>query len=280
MRCRFVGPINAGIGLRPHHLEEFIKTSPSISWIEVIPENHRSGVRRQALEHLRLTYPLSVHSIGLSLGKAGALSKDHLRFLKEFCDIFQPFLVSDHVAWTGTDDVFLNDLLPLPYTDESLKITVDHIQETQDFLGRQILVENPSSYLTFKTSTLEEADFMVEVAQQSGCLILLDVNNVYVSSYNHGWDALAYIKKIPPPLVGEIHLAGHQKVHVPNHQTMLIDHHGDYVAKNVWDIYEKTLGLLGPKPTLIEWDTNIPPLNTLLEEAAKAQAYLEIRQPV
>ena len=275
MQSPSVVSISAGIGLRPNHLEEFIKTQPPISWIEVILENHRSGVRRQALEKLRSNYPLSVHSIGLSLGKAGPLSKDHLRLLKEFCDIFDPFLVSDHVAWTGTDGIFLNDLLPLPYTDESLKIIVDHIQEVEDFLGRQILIENPSSYLTFNTSTIDEADFMIALAQQSGCLILLDVNNVYVSSHNHGWDAMRYISKIPGSLVGEIHLAGHQKVQVPNHQTMLIDHHGDFVAEDVWSLYEKTLTLLGPKPTLIEWDTNIPSLDTILKESSKAQAYLK-----
>jgi uncharacterized protein (UPF0276 family) len=264
-------PTSAGIGLRPPHFEAFLEKKPVISWIEVIPENHRSGVRRRLLEQLRSLYPLSVHSIGLSLGGAGPLSKDHLRFLKEFCDQFDPGLVSDHVAWTGEGGVFLNDLLPLPYTEESLKTIVSHIQETQDFLGRQILVENPSTYLSFNTSSMDEAEFMVEMADRSGCLILLDVNNIHVSSHNNGWDALSYIQKIPKKLVGEIHLAGHQVVQAPYGKTLLIDHHGDFISKNVWALYEKALEALGPKPTLIEWDANIPPLEVIIKEAKKAE---------
>lgn len=267
-------PTRAGIGLRPAHYETFLHDLPPVPWIEVIPENHRSGVRRQLLHTLLKTYPLSIHSIGLSLGGVDPLSKEHLHFLREFCNEFQPAMVSDHVAWTGHGDVFLNDLLPLPYTEKSLTLIVEHIQETQEFLKRQILVENPSTYLTFETSTMEEADFMVEMAKRSGCLILLDVNNIYVSSHNHGWTALDYIRKMPQGFVGEIHLAGHQKVQAPNNKTLLIDHHGDFIADAVWELYSKTVETLGPKPTLIEWDTNMPTLEVLQKEAAKADSYL------
>jgi uncharacterized protein (UPF0276 family) len=268
-------PNAAGVGLRFPHYAHFLEERPSISWIEVCPENHRTGVRQQLLEDLRADYPLSAHGIGLSLGSHGSLSKDHLQFLKDFCGRFEPSLVSEHIAWSSYGGAFLNDLLPVPYTEESLKLMVNHIQETQEFLGRKILVENPSSYLCFETSTMTEPEFMVRVAQHSGCGILLDVNNVYVSAHNHGFDAMAYIQSIPSALIEEIHLAGHQKVQAPNNQTLLIDHHGNAVSQAVWTLFERTLSLRGAKPTLIEWDTDIPPLETLLHEAHLAQQRID-----
>lgn len=268
-------PNKAGVGLRFPHYKRLLKERPKIPWLEVSPENHRTGVRQKLLEDLRQDYPLSAHGVGLSLGSDEPLSKDHLQFLKDFCDRFEPCLVSEHISWASYEGAYLNDLLPLPYTEESLQVTVNHIQETQDFLGREVLVENPSSYLFFETSTLEEPHFMVEVAKRSGCKILLDVNNVYVSAKNHHFDAEAYIKAIPSDLIGEIHLAGHQEVQAPNNQTLLIDHHGDHVCDEVWTLFQKTLEIKGAKPTLIEWDNNIPSLETLLGEAHRAQGLID-----
>jgi uncharacterized protein (UPF0276 family) len=279
MKCYSV-PNAAGVGLRFPHYAHFLKERPPIPWIEVSPENHRIGVRQQLLEDLRADYPLSAHGVGLSLGSHEPLSKEHLQFLKDFCVRFEPSLVSEHIAWSSYGGAFLNDLLPLPYTEESLKLIVAHIQETQEFLGRKILVENPSSYLCFETSSMMESEFMVQVAKQSGCGILLDVNNVYVSAHNHGFDATSYIESIPSEMIGEIHLAGHQKVHAPNNQTLLIDHHGDAVADAVWDLFEMTLALKGAKPTLIEWDTDIPSIETLLHEASLAQRHIDKSSPL
>ena len=267
-------PNAAGVGLRFPHFEHFLEHRPSIAWIEVCPENHRTGVRQKLLEDLRADYPLSAHGVGLSLGSDQPLLKDHLQFLKDFCLRFEPQLVSEHISWAGYGDAFLNDLLPLPYTEESLAVIVSHIQETQEFLNRKILVENPSTYLSFETSVMSEAEFMVEVAKRSGCGILLDVNNIYVNAHNHGLDAEAYIQSIPSTLIEEIHLAGHQKVQAPNHQTLLIDYHWAPVSDAVWALFEKTLMLKGAKPTLIEWDTNVPPVETLLHEASLAQGLM------
>jgi uncharacterized protein (UPF0276 family) len=268
-------PKAAGVGLRFPHYAHFLEERPSVPWIEVCPENHRTGVRQEVLEKLRTDYPLSAHGVGLSLGSHEPLSKEHLQFLKDFCIRFEPSLVSEHVAWSSYAGAFLNDLLPVPYTEESLQVIVNHIQETQEFLGRKILVENPSSYLCFETSTMTEAEFMVRVATHSGCGILLDVNNVYVSAHNHGFDADAYIQTIPSTLIEEIHLAGHQKVRAPNNQTLLIDHHGNAVQDAVWSLFEQTLQLKGVKPTLIEWDTDIPSVESLLHEATLAQQRID-----
>ena len=274
-------PKRAGVGLRFRHYEHFLKERPSVPWIEVHPENHRTGVRQKLLEDIRQDYPISAHGIGLSLGSDEPLSKDHLQFLKDFCDRFEPRLFSEHVSWASHGGTFLNDLLPLPYTEESLKVVVDNIQKTQDFLGRQILVENPSSYLCFETSTMSEETFIVEAAKRSGCGILLDVNNVYVSAENHQLDAEAYIESIPSALIGEIHLAGHQVVQAPNNQTLLIDNHGDHVCEAVWDLFKKTVEMKGPKPTLIEWDTEVPSIETLLDEAHLAQDIMDnVREKV
>ncbi len=268
-------PHTAGIGLRVPHYSHFLKERPSVTWIEVCPENHRIGVRQKLLDDLRSDYPLSAHGVGLSLGGADPLSQEHLQFLKDFCLRFEPDLVSEHVAWARHGGAFLNDLLPLPYTEETLVIIVNHIHQTQEFLGRRIVVENPSSYLCFETSTMTEADFMVAVANKSGCGILLDVNNVYVTAHNHGIDADTYIQTIPSHLIEEIHLAGHQRVNAPNNQTLLIDHHGAPVCEAVWKLFERTISLKGPKPTLIEWDTDVPSIDVLLNEAHLAQRILE-----
>ena len=271
----FMIPSQAGVGLRYPHYEYFLENKPPVPWIEVSPENHRIGVRHKILEKVRQDYPLSVHGVGLSLGSDEPLSMEHLKFLKSFCETFEPGLVSEHIAWARYDQVFMNDLLPLPYTQETLEILVDHIQETQEFLGRPILVENPSSYLQFDHSSMTEEVFMVEVAKKSGCGILLDVNNIYVSSKNHGFDPKAYIQAIPGDLIGEIHLAGHQVVKGPHDKTLLIDHHGDHVAQDVWDLYGATIAEKGRKPTLIEWDNNIPEVAVLLEEAEHAEAVMD-----
>lgn len=268
-------PAAAGVGLRTDHYSYFLDNRPSIPWVEVCPENFRSGMRQKVLDALRQDYPISSHSVGLSLGSDEPLSQEHLGFLKSFCDRYEPTLVSEHISWASYDRVFLNDLLPVPYTEESLQVTVDHILETQDFLKRQILVENPSSYLQFTHSTMSEPQFMKEVIKRAGCKILLDVNNIYVSAQNHGFDPYAYLEEIPADMIGEIHLAGHQRVPAPNNKTFLIDHHGDFVCDAVWDLYKKTIQSKGQIPTLIEWDNNIPEPEVLLEEAQKAQRILD-----
>jgi hypothetical protein len=265
-------PASVGIGLRFPHFKDFLATSkPNIAWLEVHPENYKIGSSLKILEEIRTSYPLSLHGIGLSLGSP-TLDLDHLKFLKFLCDLLNPGLVSEHVAWSVLDGHYLNDLLPLPYTQESLDLLVKNIEQTQEFLGRQILVENPSSYLTFESSTFSEEEFMVNAARRSGCKILLDINNIYVSSMNHGFCPQAYIKAFRGlDLVKEIHLAGHRRVSAD----LLVDDHGSTISEEVWDLYSQAVEILGLVPTLVEWDSNVPPLETLLGEAKKAQKLME-----
>lgn len=268
-------PAQAGIGLRWPHYNHILEEKPSVNWFEVHSENFFAdgGMSLYILEKIRENYPLSMHGVGLSLGSVDGISSAHLIKLKSIIERFQPDLVSEHVSWSSVGGVVMNDLLPVPYNEESLKILSDNINKTQEFLGRQILVENPSSYLTYESSEISESDFMVSLAKKSGCKILLDVNNIYVSSKNHNFDAYEYVKKIPEHLVGEIHLAGHAINEIEG-EKILIDHHGDYVADDVWKLYEFTIDTLGKKPTLIEWDTNIPAFADLQKEAAKADIIL------
>ncbi len=235
-------------------------------------ENYFGGGKPLAfLESARAHYPLGLHGVGLSLGTAGPLDRAHLARIRTLIERMQPALVSEHVSWSVTGGVYLNDLLPLPYTEESLQVICAHVQETQDFLGRQILVENPSSYLQFAHSTIPEWEFVAEIARRSGCGLLLDINNVYVSACNHGFDTERYVEAMPADAVQEIHLAGHA-VRQIGEATLRIDDHGSAVCDAVWQLYRAALRRLGPVPTLIEWDSNIPELPTLVAEATTADA--------
>ena len=268
-------PARAGIGLRHVHLPDFLTSSPAIPWLEIHSENYLipGGPRLHALEAIRRDYPLSCHSVGLSLGSAEGLDENHLQRLKVFYDRFQPDLISEHVSWSVTGGIYLNDLLALPYTDEALDVICSNVDRAQTRFSRRILVENPSSYVTFSHSTMPECEFMAEITRRTGAGLLLDVNNIHVSATNHGFDPHEYLTAIPAAAVEEIHLAGHFVRDIGG-ETLLIDDHGTAVDDAVWRLYEHALARLGPIPTLIEWDTNIPPLTVLLAEAHRAEVYL------
>jgi hypothetical protein len=265
-------PARAGIGLRPPHYRQLLDELPDIGWLEVHSENYFAdgGQPLHFLERLRKHYPVSLHGVGLSLGSTDALSSEHLSQLARLIDRVEPALVSEHLSWSSVGGRFYNDLLPLPYTEEALAVVCRHVEQAQDFLGRQMLVENVSSYLQFAESALPEWEFVGEVACRTGCGILLDVNNIFVSASNHGFDAARYLRSIPIQPVKEIHLAGHD-----DNGRCLIDTHGRRVADPVWALYRQALARFNAVPTLIEWDTDIPPLSELLDEAAKADFYLE-----
>lgn len=265
-------PARAGIGLRPPHYRQLLDELPDIGWLEVHSENYFAdgGQPLHFLERLRKHYPVSLHGVGLSLGSTDALSREHLSQLARLIDRVEPALVSEHLSWSSVGGRFYNDLLPLHYTEEALAVVCRHVGQAQDFLGRQILVENVSSYLQFAESALPEWEFVGEVARRTGCGILLDVNNIFVSASNHGFEAARYLRSIPIQPVKEIHLAGHD-----DNGRCLIDTHGRRVADPVWALYRQALARFNAVPTLIEWDTDIPPLSELLDEAAKADFYLE-----
>ena len=265
-------PTDAGIGWRAPHYRELLAERPNIGWLEVHSENFfgAGGQPLHFLERARSLYPLSLHGVGLSLGSVDELSREHLTSLKRLAQRFEPGLVSDHLCWGSIGGRYLNDLLPLPYTEEALELVCRHVAQAQDFLGRAILVENVSSYLQFSGSTIPEWDFLAAVSRRTGCGILLDVNNIYVSSVNHGFDPLRYLDAIPADGVQEIHLAGFD-----SNGYCLIDTHGKPVHGPVWNLFGEALSRVGPVPVLIEWDTDIPPLEVLLAEAGKARAILD-----
>lgn len=266
-----IPPARAGIGLRVPHYRELLDTRPDIGWLEVHSENYFGGGRPLwFLEQLRAHYPVSLHGVGMALGSTVRLDPTHLARLKTLIERIEPGLVSEHLSWGAIEGRHLNDLLPLPYTEEALDHVCTHIAEVQDFLGRRILVENISSYVRWKHDTIPEWEFVAEVARRSGCGLLLDVNNIYVSAVNHGFDARTYLAAMPAGRVEEIHLAGFDEG-----EQCLIDTHGKRVSTPVWRLYRETIARLGPRPTLIEWDTDIPALGVLLEEAATAQAILK-----
>ncbi|SMF97628.1 hypothetical protein SAMN02949497_0198 [Methylomagnum ishizawai] len=269
-------PAQAGIGLRAEHWREAAETAPAVGWLEVHSENYfgGGGPPLASLERFRADYPISLHGVGLSLGSVDALDEWHLARLKRLIGRIEPGLVSEHLSWGAFGGRFHNDLLPLPYTEEALDHCVERLLRVQEFLGRRLLIENPSSYLEYTHSTLAEWDFLAEAARRSGAGILLDVNNLYVSCQNHGWDAHQYLRGIPGGWVGEIHLAGHTRQRFPEGD-ILIDTHDQAVCPEVWTLYAEALALAGPKPTLVEWDAKLPPLAELVAEAHKAQRLLE-----
>jgi uncharacterized protein len=265
-------PVKAGIGLRAPHMAEVSARQPAVGWLEVHAENYMGfGPAFRALERLRGDYPLSLHGVGLSLGAAGGIDDGHLARLKRLADSLDPFLVSEHLAWCDTGGVYLNDLMPLPCTEESLDVMAEHVDIVQSRLGRCILVENPSAYLRYRHSPIPEAEFLAALAARTGCRLLCDVNNIYVSSRNLDFDPLAYLAALPPAAIGEIHLAGHAANVVGDH-TILIDDHGSAVSNEVWALQGDALRRFGRRPTLVEWDSQLPALDILLAEAAKADA--------
>jgi uncharacterized protein len=270
-------PVSAGIGLRFQHYRDVLETRPTVGWFEVHSENYfgKGGAPLRYLEKIREDYPISLHGVGMSLGSVDALDGRHLAQIKGLMARIEPGLVSEHLSWSSFRGDYLNDLAPLPYTEEALLHLAVRIANVQDFLGRQILVENPSSYLEYEHSTYQEQDFLNELSRRTGCGILLDINNVYVSCQNHGWNALDYLQGIASERVGEIHLAGHT-VNTVSGREILIDTHNQPVCPEVWALYQKALQLLGPKPTLIEWDTDLPALSILVDEAKQAESYLGV----
>ena len=265
------GPSGSGIGLRSPHVAEVLATRPAIDWLEVHAENYMGGGPAvRTLERIRRDYPVSIHGVGLSLGSADGLDAVHLERLAGLVERLQPALVSEHLSWSLTGGAYLNHLLPLPYTEEALAVVSEHVDRAQERLGRRLLVENPSSYLRFHHSPMPEAEFLNALVRRTGCGLLCDVNNVYVSCENLGGDAAAYLEAIEPAAVEEIHLAGHA-VNDADGRAILIDDHGSRVAEAVWRLYARALARFGAVPTLVEWDTAVPPLAILLEEAAKAR---------
>jgi uncharacterized protein (UPF0276 family) len=266
-------PASAGIGLRSVHHRAVLEESPAVAWFEAHSENYfaAGGPAIDCLERIRERYPLSLHGVGLSLGSADPLDRTHLANLRRLITRFEPGLVSEHLSWSSFGGRFANDLLPLPYTEEALAHVSARIAAVQDHLGRQILIENVSSYLQFTGSEMTEWEFVAGVAARSGCAILLDLNNIYVAARNHGFEATRYLEAMPAAAVRELHLAGHDVVPCDGGE-LLIDTHGAPVCEAVWDLYRASLRRFGPLPTLIEWDTDIPSLATLTAEAAKADA--------
>jgi uncharacterized protein (UPF0276 family) len=270
--------LRAGIGLRAAHDAQVIELCPPIAWLEVHSENHfaRGGAQREVLAKVREHYALSLHGVGLSIGSTDALDEAHLAEIVRLERDFGPVFVSEHLSWGSVGGRFLNDLLPLPYTEEALRHMVSRVDQVQHALGRQILIENIASYVAFKHSSMAEWEFLAALVQESGCGLLLDVNNVYVNAMNHGFDPHLYLQHIPVAAVQEIHLAGHS-IHQLDGRQIRIDTHGSPVSDEVWALYASALDRFGPVPTLIEWDTDIPPLDVLLAEARKADDILESR---
>jgi len=268
-------PARAGIGLRSVHHDELPTQRPAVGFIEAHTENyfHEGGAAVHALLRARANYPLSLHGVGLGLGSADGVDREHLQRVKAAIARFEPALVSEHACWGHAGGEHFNDLLPLPYTDEAVELLARQVGEAQDFLGVQLLIENVSAYVAFEYSRLQEWEFLAAVASRSGCALLLDVNNVYVSSQNLGQDAARFIDSLPLGSVREIHVAGHAR-----NGAVLIDDHGSQVCEPVWALYRRAIARFGAVPTLVEWDNNIPALEVLVAEARRADSILgEVR---
>ena len=263
-------PDRAGIGLRSQHLKQVAAERPPLAFLEIHAENYlNAGPPRDVIETLRADYALSVHGVGLSLGSAEGLDARHLARVARLVSDLQPALVSEHLAWSVQGGVYLNDLLPLPYTEEALDIVVANVLRFQDALKRPVLVENPSTYLRFAASVIPEAEFLAALAARSSCGLLCDVNNIYVTAHNGKLDAQAYLASLPEAAVGEFHLAGHARNEADG-VVVLIDDHGSRVIDPVWRLYEQAVARFGRRPTLLEWDTDVPALAVLLDEARLA----------
>jgi uncharacterized protein (UPF0276 family) len=270
-RCAPTIPTRAGVGLKPEHYRVILDTHPDLGFFEVHAENYMGagGPPHRYLAEIRDWYPLSVHGVGLSIGADRPLDRDHLERLHRLVERYEPGLFSEHLAWSTHYATFLNDLLPVPYTAEALTRVAEHVDQVQDALGRQMLLENPSTYLAFAESTYSETEFIAEIVRRTGCGLLLDVNNVYVASTNQAWNPLQYIDDYPLVYVQEIHLAGHKR-----EANLLIDTHDRPVDEIVWSLYRHTIGRLGPVPTLIEWDADVPAWPALAVEAHRAESMM------
>lgn len=270
-------PAKPGVGYKPQHFAAIMADPGPVGWLEVHAENYMgAGGRPLAqLRHLAERFPISVHGVGLSIGGEGALDRDHLDRLKQLCDWLNPASFSEHLAWSTHDGAFLNDLLPLPYTPATLVRVCDHIDQVQDRLGRRMLLENPSTYIAFAETAMDEVAFLGEIARRTGCGLLLDVNNVHVSGTNQNYDPAAYLDAFPLHLVGEIHLGGHDEDQDDQGRRLLIDSHGTEVLDPVWALYAGVIRKAGPCPTLIEWDNDVPDWPVLAAEAARAARLLE-----
>jgi uncharacterized protein (UPF0276 family) len=277
-RARTPIPASAGIGLRARHQRAFLESRPAVPWLEVHSENYfaAGGPGHAALERIRADYPLSFHGVGLSLGSTDPLDRGHLRRLDQLVDRYEPALVSEHLSWSSVGGRYVNDLLPLPATREALEHMVLRVDETQDFLGRRLLIENVSSYLELGASEMPEHCFLAELAQRTGCGVLLDVNNLYVNQCNRGARAAAFIAALPVAVVGEIHLAGHT-VEDYDGERVVVDTHSAPVCPEVWALYAQAIARFGRVPTLIEWDSDLPELEVLIEEARKAERVMEAK---
>lgn len=270
-------PNKIGVGYKPQHFADIVSDSGRVAWFEIHAENYMGdGGRPLAqLRHLAETYPISVHGVGLSIGGEAPLDKDHLARLKHLVGWLNPASFSEHLAWSTHDTHFLNDLLPVPYTQATLQRVCDHIDQVQDVIGRQMLLENPSTYLAFDESDMAEVDFIREIAKRTGCGLLLDVNNVFVSATNQKLDPVAYINDFPLDKVGEIHLGGHDEDEDEHGAPLLIDSHDQPVVNPVWTLFEHTLKQGGMKPVLLERDGNIPPWAELEAEAGEAHDIMQ-----
>jgi len=267
----------AGISLKSQHFAEILGKKPDVAFFEVHAENFMSagGAHHRFLEEISDSYALSVHGVGMSLGSADGICRAHLKKFKSVVDRYGPWLISEHLAWSSQGGYYLNDLLPVPLNRESLAVVADNVSAMQDYLGRKILIENPSAYMAFTSTDMPETEFLTVLADKTGCGLLLDVNNVFVSGKNMGWSVEGYLKDVPSSIIGEIHLAGHSLKALPNDAEIRIDDHGSEVSDEVWALYTRLMARVGVRPTLIEWDTNIPSLHRLLTEAGKAADIME-----
>ena len=271
-------PARPGVGYKPQHYAQIMEQTGPLGWLEIHAENYmgEGGRPIAQLRHLAEAFPISVHGVGLSIGGEGDLDRDHLNRLKHLVSWLNPASFSEHLAWSTHDSHFFNDLLPLPYTETTLKRVASHISQVQDVLGRRMLLENPSSYLAFAESTMSETDFLREIVARTGCGLLLDVNNVFVSATNLKTSPQDYIDNFPLEAVGEIHLGGHDEDEDEHGAPLLIDSHGREVVDPVWALLDYTLARSGPKPVLIEWDTDVPEWPVLNEEIVKADNALSL----
>lgn len=265
-----------GVGLKNQHFSDVLQKKPDLAFFEVHAENFMSsgGAHHRYLEEITQDYPLSVHGVGLSLGSADGLNAKHLQCFKDLVERYEPALISEHLSWSVEGGYYLNDLLPLPLNHESLSVVVDNIKQVQDIVGRQLLVENPSAYMALVDTDIPEPEFLAKLVQQTGCGLLLDVNNVFVSGSNMGWDTGLYLDYIPAEAVGEIHLAGHTVKDI-NGTVFRIDDHGSAVSGEVWGYFEQLVNRIGARPTLIEWDNDIPAFDELMTEAQKARVIMQ-----
>jgi uncharacterized protein (UPF0276 family) len=268
--------VSAGVGLKLEHADAILDGGPRVDFFEIHAENFMGagGPPHHLLHRIRADHPLSIHGVGLSIGGAAPLDCAHLRRLRRLIDIYRPAAFSEHLAWSTHEGVFLNDLLPLPYNEETLALVCDHIDQTQDAIGMRLLLENPATYVVLRTSTMDEIAFLKAVAARTGCGLLLDVNNVHVCAANHGFDAAAYIDAFPIEQVGEIHLAGFAEDRDGAGATLLIDDHGRSVSEPVWALYRRVLARGCLTPTLVEWDNNVPAYPVLAAEAVRARTAL------